>query len=113
MRLVSRSSWTDRVQFYTNKEQTTYIMGEQYVYLLRLVKDDYELPHVKAFVDADVAEFHFKKDVIYYRKKGWEVEEDMNVCGVNAVHRASMVRKEGDGYDRATLLLERYEITKK
>ena len=88
-------------------------MGEQFVYLIKLLKDDYELPHVKAFVDKDVADFYYKKDLIYYRKQGWEVEEDNNVCGVYASNRAMMTRTTKEGYETATLLMERYEIIKK
>jgi hypothetical protein len=87
-------------------------MGEQFVYLIKLLKDDYELPHVEAFIDKDVADFHYKKDLIYYRRQGWEIEEDNNVCGVYVTNRAAMRRMTKEGPETATLLMERYEITK-
>ena len=85
-------------------------MGCKYVYLLRLLKEDYELPHVEAFLDKDVADFHFNRDVIYYRKRGWEVDVENCVCGTDVTDRATMTRMDDDGLDRATLVLERYEI---
>lgn len=85
---------------------------EQYVYFIKLLKDDYELPHVKAFVNKDLADFYYQKDVIYYRKKGWEVEENEENCGGYAIRRANMFRKDDDGYDVATLIMERHQIIK-
>lgn len=78
--------------------------------MLRLLKEDYELPHVEAFLDKDVADFHFQRDIIYYRKQGWEIDVENGVCGVNVTDRATMTRRGRDGLDRATLVLERYEI---
>lgn len=77
--------------------------------MLRLLKDDYALPHAEAFLDEEAADFHFRRDVIYYRKKGWEVDVD-DACAGDAVSRAFMTRRGGDVLDRATLVLERYEI---
>ena len=87
-------------------------MGYQYVYLLRLLKEDYALPHVEAFLDKDVADFHFQRDIIYYRKHGWEIDVDNDVCGVNVTNRAKMVRRTGEGLETATLVIERYDVAK-
>ena len=80
--------------------------------MLRLLKEDYELPHVEAFLDKDIADFNFQRDIIYYRKQGWEIDVENGVCGVNVTDRATMTRRGRDGLERATLVLERYEITK-
>jgi len=88
---------------------------EQYVYIIRLMTDDYMMPHVKAFVDRQVADEYFGNDVIYYRKQGWTVLDDPSYCGgAYTVRKADMLRKNENGdYEHATLILDAFEIIKK
>jgi hypothetical protein len=87
---------------------------EQYVYILRLIKEDYSLPHVKAFLDRTLADTYFDNDVKFHRKKGWSISGEDDKCGSAGVaRRAVMVRKGDDGeYESMTLLMEALEITK-
>jgi hypothetical protein len=55
-------------------------MGEQFVYLVRLAKEEYSIPHVKAFLDRKLADEYFESDVKFYRKKGWSIDDDKNYC---------------------------------
>jgi hypothetical protein len=90
-------------------------MGEQFVYLVRLAKEEYSIPHVKAFLDRKLADEYFESDVKFYRKKGWSIDDDKNYCGgVNIVRRAEMMKKNDEGkYEHMTLVLEAFEIIKK
>lgn len=88
---------------------------EQYVYIIRLETEEYKLPHVKAFLDRKLADEYFDNDVKFYRKKGWDVDDDKSYCGgVYVVRRANMVKKTEEGkYEHMALLLEIFEIIKK
>jgi len=88
---------------------------EPYVYLIRLETEEYTLPHVKAFIDRRLADEYFDNDVKFYRKKGWDVDDDKNYCGgMYVVRRAGMTRKNEEGkYEHMALLLEVFEIIKK
>jgi hypothetical protein len=88
---------------------------EQYVYIIRLETEEYKLPHVKAFLDRKLADEYFDNDVKFYRKKGWDVDDDKSYCGgVYVVRRANMVKKTKEGkYEHMALLLEIFEIIKK
>ena len=90
-------------------------MGEQYVYFIRLENEEYTMPHAKAFLDKHLANDYFDRDVKFYRKSGWDVDDNKNYCGgVYVVRRANMVKRNEEGkYEHATLLLEVFEITKK
>lgn len=88
-------------------------MGEQYVYLIRLLDEEYTMPHMEVFLDLSVAHTHFDDSVKFFRKKGWDVDDDKDYCAVNAIRRATMVRKEDDRYHQSTLIMERYDIIKK
>lgn len=88
-------------------------MEEQYVYLIRLIKDDYVQPHTTAFIEEQVARDYFKKDIKYYRQRGWSIDEEELSCGVNVVRRATMTKKGDEGYEQATLVLEQFPIIKK
>lgn len=88
---------------------------EQYVYMIRLEKEDYHLPHIKAFLDRQLADEYFDSDVKFYRKKGWDVEDDKSYCGgVYVIRRANMMKKNDEGkYEHMALLLEVFDIIKK
>jgi hypothetical protein len=88
---------------------------EQYVYIIRLETEEYKLPHVKAFLDRKLADEYFDNDVKFYRKKGWDIDDDKSYCGgVYVVRRANMVKKTKEGkYEHMALLLEIFEIIKK
>lgn len=86
---------------------------KHYVYLIRFTKDDYCLPHVKAFTDIDVAEKYFQNDVAFYMRQGWMVEDHYNDCSDRLVHRAEMHRRDRENpgeYEHATLYMEIYEV---
>lgn len=87
---------------------------EQFVYLIRLVKEDYTASHTRAFIDKAVAEEYFLSDVKFFRKKGWSVSDEEYCGGGNIIRRAEMVKKNEDGkYERMSLHLEAHEIIKK
>ena len=88
---------------------------EQYVYMIRLEKEDYHLPHIKVFLDRQLAGEYFDSDVKFYRKKGWDVEDDKSYCGgVYVMRRANMTKKNDEGkYEHMALLLEVFDIIKK
>lgn len=88
---------------------------EQYVYIIRLETEEYKLPHVKAFLDRKLADEYFDNDIKFYRKKGWDVDDDKSYCGgVYVVRRAEMMKKNDEGkYEHMTLVLEAFEIIKK
>ena len=88
------------------------VMGEQYVYLIRLLKEDYSLPHIMAFLEPEVAEKHFDLELKRYRKKGWNVDDEPMNCGGYTVRRAKMARTDKGEREEATLVLDQIEITK-
>lgn len=85
---------------------------EQYVYLIRLIKEEYVLPHTTAFISKNLCDEYFEKDLKYYRKTGWEVDDNKNYCAANIIRRAYMTKKEGDKYEHMTLVMESFEIVK-
>jgi hypothetical protein len=89
-------------------------MGEQYVYLIRLIKDDYTQPHIKVFLDKDLAMEYFENDLKFYRKTNWSVDDSKNEYGSGALRRGYMTKRNEEGqYEHMSLLLERYGIIKK
>lgn len=88
-------------------------MGEQYAYIIRLLDEEYTAPHVEVFVDSMVADKHFNDGVKFFVKKGWSVDDEKDICLDKVIRRATMVKREGEKYYRSTLVMERYEITKK
>lgn len=90
-------------------------MEERYIYLIRLVTDEYTLPHIKAFIDKDLADEYFENDLKFYRKKDWSVDDNKNDCGLHVIRRALMVRKDpktGE-YEHMSLLMERLDIIRR
>lgn len=87
--------------------------NERYVYIIRLVKEDYSLPHTKVFVDKDLADRYFDNDLKYYRKKDWDVSDSGEICVGTTIRRATMRKKTNEGIDNATLIMETFEIIKK
>lgn len=89
-------------------------MGEQYIYLIRLINNDYTMPHIKPFLDKDLAWESFDSDVKFYRKNDWTVDDNKNECGSGSLRRAYITKRNNDGvYESMTLVLERYDIIKK
>ena len=89
------------------------LQQEQFVYLIRLIKEEYTQPHIMAFISKDVCDEYFDRDLKYYRKRGWEVDDNKNYCADHTIRRAYIMKKEGDKYEKMTLVMESYEITKK
>ena len=88
-------------------------MGEQYIYLIRMIKEGLTQPVIKPFLDKNLAWEYFSNDVKYYRKKDWTVDDNENECGSGALRRAFMTRLNDEGkYEHVSLVLERLDIIK-
>lgn len=89
-------------------------MGEQYIYMIRLVKEEYTQPRIKVFLDKNLAVEYFENDLKFYRKTNWCVDDSKNECGSGALRRAYMTKTNEEGeYEHMSLILERLEIIKK
>ncbi len=88
-------------------------MDERYAYIIKMVKDEVTQPRTTVFVDRELADEYFDRDVEYYRLKGWAVEDEKFECGTNILRRATMLRLVDGEYTACNLIMEIHEIVRR
>ena len=62
------------------------LQQEQFVYLIRLIKEEYTQPHIMAFISKDVCDEYFDRDLKYIEiwNTYWEADADISQPGYDA-----------------------------